>query len=234
MIRTGFLSAPERRELEACVRSQREDHGIARRANAILLLDDGKSCQVIAEFLYLDDDTIRGWYKTYREGGWDGLSIDGWKGGQSRLTVTQEGALFDWLDGRFCRSAAEIRVHISKEFGVEYSHSGCLKLLSRLGFEYRKPKGLPRVAPAEQQAAFIDMYERLLNSLGADEAVYFADAVHPEYQTKPAYGWVKAGSNPAVTTTAGRGRVNIHGALSLENFDAPFVEPTTVDGVSAA
>ena len=234
MIQNGFLSASERRELEACVRSQREDHGIARRANAILLLDDGKSCQGIAEFLYLDDDTIRGWYKTYREGGWDGLSIDGWKGGQSRLTVTQEGALCDWLDGRFCRSTAEIRVHISKEFGVEYSHSGCLKLLSRLGFEYRKPKGLPRVAPAEQQAAFIDMYERLLKSLGADEAVYFADAVHPEYQTKPAYGWVKAGSNPAVTTTAGRGRVNIHGALSLENFDAPFVEPTTVDGGSAA
>ena len=42
------------------MRSQREDHGVARRANAILLLDDGKSCQVIAEFLYLDDDTIRG------------------------------------------------------------------------------------------------------------------------------------------------------------------------------
>jgi hypothetical protein len=78
------------------------------------------------------------------------------------------------------------------------------------------------------------MYERLLNELGADEAVYFADAVHPEYQTKPSYGWVKAGSNPAVTTTAGRGRVNIHGALNLETFDAPFVEPTTVDGVSAA
>ena len=61
-----------------------------------------------------------------------------------------------------------------------------------------------------------------------------ADAVHPEYQTKPSYGWVKAGSNLAVTTTAGRGRVNIHGALNLETFDAPFVEPTTVDGVSAA
>ena len=69
---------------------------------------------------------------------------------------------------------------------------------------------------------------------GADEAVYFADAVHPEYQTKPAFGWVKAGSNPAVQTTAGRGRVNIHGALNLETFDTPFVEPITVDGVSAA
>ena len=64
MIRAGFLSSAERLELEACVRRQREDHGIARRANAILLLDDGKSCQEISEFLYLDDDTIRGWYKT--------------------------------------------------------------------------------------------------------------------------------------------------------------------------
>ena len=29
MIRPGFLSSSERLELEACVRSQREDHGIA-------------------------------------------------------------------------------------------------------------------------------------------------------------------------------------------------------------
>jgi hypothetical protein len=70
--------------------------------------------------------------------------------------------------------------------------------------------------------------------LGADEAVYFADAVHPEYLTRPTFGWIKAGSKPAVTTTAGRGPVNIHGALNLETFDAPFVEPTTVHGVSAA
>jgi len=51
------------------------------------------------------------------------------------------------------------------------------------------------------------------------------DTVHPEYQTKPAFGWVKVGSNPAVLSTAGRGRVNIHGVALLETFDAPFVEP---------
>ena len=72
-----------------------------------------------------------------------------------------------------------------------------------------------------------------MRELPADEAVYFADAVHPEYQSKPAFGWVKAGSNPAVLSTAGRGRVNIHGAVNLETFDTPFVEPTTVDGGSA-
>jgi hypothetical protein len=49
LIRIGFLSPAERGELEGCVRRQREDYGIARRANAILLLDDGKSCKEIAD-----------------------------------------------------------------------------------------------------------------------------------------------------------------------------------------
>ena len=109
------------------------------------------------------------------------------------MTPAQETALCSWLEGRFCRSTVEIRAHISAEFGLDYSHSGCVKLLARLGFEYRKPKPLPRVASAEKQAEFIALYEELMNTLRSDEAVYFADAVHPEYQTKPAFGWVKAG-----------------------------------------
>ena len=64
MIRPGFLSCAERPELEACVRSQREDHGVARCVNELLLLIDGKPCHIIVEFLYLDDDTIRGWQYT--------------------------------------------------------------------------------------------------------------------------------------------------------------------------
>ena len=177
--------------------------------------------------------TVRGWHKQYLAQGWDAVAYDGWKGGQSRMTPPQETALCMWLEGRFCRSTVEIRAHISAEFDLRYSHSGCIKLLARLGFEYRKPKALPRVADVAKQAEFIGFYEHLLNSLPADEAVYFADAVHPEYQSKPAFGWVRKGAKPAIQTTSGRGRVNIHGALNLETFDAPFVEPTTVDGISA-
>ena len=51
------------------MRHHREEYGIARRANAILLLDKGKSCAEIAEFLYLEDDTIRGRYKVFRQEG---------------------------------------------------------------------------------------------------------------------------------------------------------------------
>lgn len=98
------------------------------------------------------------------------------------MAQAQEAALCAWLEERFCRSTVEIRAHVSAEFGLDYSHSGCINLLARLGFAYRKPKPLPRVAPVEKQAVFIALYERLMRELPADEAVYFADAVHPEYQ----------------------------------------------------
>jgi transposase len=247
MILPGFFSSADRIELEACVRRQREDHGIARWANAILLLDDGESCARIAKFLYLDDDTIRGWHKTYLQDGWDALAFDGWKGGQSRMKQAREVALCAWLEARFCRSTVEIRAHVAAECGLNYSHSGCIKLLAQLGFGYRRPKALPRVADVAKQAEFIAMYENMLNFLADDKAVYFApsrrlqanscqamDAVHPEYQSKPAFGWVKKGTNPTLKkTTSGRARVNIHGALNLEAFDMPFVAPITVDGVTA-
>jgi hypothetical protein len=63
------------------------------------------------------------------------------------------------------------------ELGLPYSRSGCIKLLGRLGFEYKKPKAVPPIADGEQQATFIRHYEQLLNDLAADEAVYFCDAV---------------------------------------------------------
>ena len=59
MIRSNFLTAAEFLELLSCVQRQREDHGIVRRANALLLLDDGMSCAQIAKVLFLDDDTVR-------------------------------------------------------------------------------------------------------------------------------------------------------------------------------
>ena len=151
-----------------------------------------------------------------------------------RMLQAQKAVLFVWLEKRFCRSTVKIRAHIAAEFGLDYSNSGCIKLLARLGFEYRKPKPLPHVALAQMQAAFIALYGRLMRELPADEAICFADAVHPEYQTKPAFGRVKIGSNPAVLSTAGRGRLNIHEAVNIETFYAPFVKPATVDGVSAA
>jgi len=51
--------------------------------------------------------------------------------------------------------------------------------------EHRKPTTVSRKLDPEKQAAFIKAYEALLNSLEADEAVLFADAVHPTHAVRP-------------------------------------------------
>ena len=74
------------------MRRPSERHGIARRANAMLLLHDGPSCRGrLARVLYLDDDTVRGWHERFRREGVRALPVFGWKGGASRLTPARGG-----------------------------------------------------------------------------------------------------------------------------------------------
>ena len=65
----------------------------------------------------------------------------------------------------------EICIYVAAQFDLKYSHLGGIKLLARLGFEYRKPKTPPRVADVGKQAEFIAMYKNMLNSLTNDESV---------------------------------------------------------------
>ena len=63
----AFLISTIRADLIALVRDGKAETRLTRRANALLLLDDGMSCEAIAKVLYLDDDTIRYWYQLYGE-----------------------------------------------------------------------------------------------------------------------------------------------------------------------
>lgn len=143
MVQGGFLSGEQRAHLEALVRRPSERHGIARRANAMLLLDDGLSCEAVARVLYLDDDTVRGWHDRFRREGVRALSVFGWKGGASRLTSAREAELTETLTRRRHASTAAVMAHIERACGVACSKAGTIKLLHRPGFEWRKPKGLP-------------------------------------------------------------------------------------------
>jgi hypothetical protein len=68
MIRPGFLDSESRRDLIELARDGSAAHRLARRANALVLLDKGMSCQAVGEVLFLDGDTIREWHKLYVDG----------------------------------------------------------------------------------------------------------------------------------------------------------------------
>ena len=71
----------------------------------------------------------------------------------------------------------QIRAYINGKFDILYSHSGCIKLLAHVGFEYNKPKVMPHIDDTGKQATFIAFYGNLLSNLPVDEAVYLLDAV---------------------------------------------------------
>jgi transposase len=190
MIRAGFLDPESRQDLIELTRDGSAAHRLARRANALLLLDDGMSCAAVAKVLYLDDDTIRTWHRLYQEDGIEGLASFGYEGGACRLTAEQRERLTVWIAETLPRSTREIGSWIVLEFGVEYEgRSGLIALLHRLGMEHRKPKGISRKLDPAKQAAFIKSYEALLNQLPADDAVMFADAVHPTHAARAVGCW---------------------------------------------
>ena len=55
----------------------------------------------------------------------------------------------------------------------------------------------------DKQKAFIENYEKLLNSLGDDEAVLFADAVHPTHAARPAGCWAPSRTSSRSNRRAG-------------------------------
>jgi transposase len=208
-------------------------HRLTRRANAVLLLDDGLSCEEVAKVLYLDDDTVRGWAKRYGEGGVKGLTRFESGGSASYLSQAQEEELKSWIGATLPRSTRQVGAYIEQEFGVVYeSRAGLIALLHRLGLEYRKPETIGRKLDVQKQKAFIEAYENLLNSMGSDEAVLFMDAVHPTHAARPAGCWAPAKENLALQQTSGRQRLNIHGAIDLETGKTAMIDVETVDAAS--
>jgi len=216
MIRGGYLDPESRKDLLDIARDGSVEHALARRANALVLLDDGMSCAQVARVLLLDDDTVRSWYRLYQRDGIDGLVL-GHKGGFCRLNAAQTEHLRIWVADTLPGTTRQIGAYILAKFGVTYeSRSGLVKLLHRLGLAHRKPRPIARKLDPARQAAFISAYNNLLNHMEDDEAVLFGDAVHPVHAAQPVGCWAPRDVAVAVAQTTGRDHINIHGAIDLQ------------------
>lgn len=233
MIRAGFLDPESRKDLTELARDGLAAHRLARRANALVLLDDGMSYAAVARVLLIDDDTVRTWHRLYKEDGIEGLAGFGYEGSACRLSGEQQDKLKAWITETLPRTTRAIGAWIEKEFDIAYQgRSGLIALLHRLGMEHRKPKAVSRKLDTAKQAAFIKAYEDLLNHLADDEAVLFGDAVHPTHGIRPVGCWGPKDTKIAVEQTSGRQRLNIHGAVDLETGQTRMLEAVTVDAIS--
>ena len=228
----NFLSPADRAALVEITKDGTEENRVCRRANAILLLDQGMTFREVARVLFIDDSTIRLWLKAFQDGGVEALVLFDLKGGACALSTVQLDELRAWATETLPPSTTEVGQFIRERFGINYGRSGLIKLMNRIGFEWKKPEPVPARTDAESQQKFIDAHEDLRNSLGPDEVIVYADAVHPTHQAKPAGCWQPRGAHCAVDQTSGRERLNLHGAIDLETGLTRIMDVETVDAAS--
>lgn len=233
MIRAGFLLPEDRTDMIALARDGSAAHRLARRANALVLLDDGWSCERVAKALFVDDDTVRTWHGLYAEDGFDGLGRFEAGGSLGRMSRLKQDELKAWITATLPHSTRQIGAFIEAHCGFSYEgRSGLIALLNRLEITYHKPQIIPRKLNEAAQKAFIDSYEKLLRGQGPDETVLFADAVHPTHAAKPTGCWGPVGDRLALEQTSGRQRINIHGAINLETGQTRMIEAETINAAS--
>lgn len=209
-----ILDKEQRQELLDELQIERSKR-YADRIRVILLLDDNKSYKDIATFLFLDEGSIANYRKRYKEGGIEGLILDEYCTKRTKLNIFEEFKLANELDDRIFASTKEVVSYINKNYKVRFSISGCNNLLHRLGFTFKKAKGVPGKAKKKDQEDFIEKYD----SLKGKGKIYFGDATHPLHNTILSSGWIRKGQEKEVFTNSGRNRVNIFGAISISELD---------------
>jgi transposase len=222
------LTTKQIEALKAKHRKQR-DRRFADRVKAIVLLGTGWSAAAVAEALLVDTTTIYNWLELYQLGGTDELLALHYQGAETKLNEIQLQELAKHLDENIYLDSKAIRAYVKKKYNVEYSPSGMKDLLHRLGFVYKKPKHVPGKLDSEKQKEFVKEYEKLLKTKGKNDPVYFADACHPQFNSIPAYGWIRRGKEKYLKSNGGRKRVNIHGAVNIESKDIVTDFPKSVN-----
>ena len=195
------------------------DKRLADRVKAVVLLGTGWTPGQVAEVLLLDEKTVRSYFAHYLETGEKGLVQLHYQGKAPSLTIEQQEELARHLDETTCLHSGEIRRHVLKTYGVSYSPTGIKELLHRIGFVYKKPKHVPGKLDPAKQDAFLAEYEILRKNKGKNDPVYFADACHPQFNSIPAYGWIRRGTEKELKSNSGRKRVNIHGAVDVDTME---------------
>jgi transposase len=182
MIRGCFLTAEERQDLTDLARDGLAEHRLARRADALVLLDRGMSFDEVGRVLLIDGATIRTWHNLFETDGVDRLAGFNYGGRANRLSLEQQEKLKEWVGETLLWTTREVGSWIEYEFEIVYeSRFRLVAFLHRLGLKHRKPQAVSRkLAPVKQQA-LIDAYPGLLKTLPDDEPVLFADAVHLTY-----------------------------------------------------
>ena len=205
-------------ELAALRLAHREtrDQRKADRLKAVYLLGKGWSALQVSEALLVDDDTVRNWFKRYREQGQEGLINWQVGGSQGYLSAEQQALLRLHLEDHLHSTSASVGDYLQRHTQVCYKPRGLTGLLNRLGFRFKKAKLVPGKADADKQIAFLEQLSQVKQSMKTVDDLYYMDAMHPQHNTQAGYGWIQRGATFWLRSNTGRQRLNINGVFSMK------------------
>lgn len=200
------------------------------RCHALLLLTKGYRISQIADILFLDEETIRQWRRSYEEKGLDGLKNHPLWGGEHnqrwlneqdliRLSTLLEGEAQPGTEVGSGWTLKAIRQLIQERFSISYSARGVRKILRNIGWSYQRGRKLYiRRSPLEQQRFERETREileefaqsgQLVTPLAGDQTKVFLEATI-------ARRWNRKGHQPVIADGArSKQAENIYGALHL-------------------
>lgn len=198
----------------------------ADRIKVVLWYDEGRDMKDIAALLFMHVSAVYRYLASYKK---EKRLKPNHKGSNPILTQEESETLAKHVQENCYVRVKDIQEHIRITYDKKMSLSCITDWLKKNDFVYKKPKLQPK-ANSEDQKEFVEHYKKLLKWASLDNTpVLFIDAVHPSQQTRPSYGWIKKGEDKIIEIHNGRKRMNIMGAINLENMSFEYKEFETID-----
>jgi len=223
------LTPDERKVLLRAVRSG--DGHVVRRANVLLLLDDGWSYRNVRVILYVSNDLVAACVRRFHAGGiHEALATDGV---DRPAEPTWLPAVWSWVQnttppdfGYFrqrwtCAMLAEV---LAWEKDVHVSAETVRRALHRAGLVWRRPR--PVLGPTDPEyAPKIRRLSRLMERLPQDETVVFQDEVDIHLNPKIGSCWMPRGEQAEVVTPGTNEKRHLAGSLHWRTGTLLVSEP---------
>ncbi len=218
------LTPTQTLELRHLQRATRERQ-VYVRVTVVLMLAGGFAAADVADALGIDAASVYRYAQGYGQAATLGDFVTRhYVPYAGRLTGAQAEQVRAHVGEELRLTAAGIADWVRAQLGVAYSPGGMVGVLHRLGFAYKYTHLVPAKADPVQQQAFLDQV--LLPLLAQAEPaaatatpplVYFADAVHPQHNTRPERGWIAVGESFPIASNPGRKRLTLTAALNAHD-----------------
>jgi transposase len=182
---------------------QTKDKSVYTKVTCLLMLDRGLSVENVSQCLGINISTVYRYVKSYSAVGLSDFLTTKYDGYWGQLSSIEISLLRLELKRAIYTDAKSVSIWIKDRFGVQYTTSGVVDLLNRIGFTNKKTKEVPCECDAEKQQTFVAELSEVFENTDEKTVIYYADGVHPTHNSRSACAWIEKGEELEQPTVSG-------------------------------